>query len=44
MEGDSRIALLAGAEAVYSRRRAMREGIDLAGAGLDPVRWATGTS
>lgn len=27
--GDSRIALIAGAEAVYSRRRAMREGIDL---------------
>jgi acetyl-CoA C-acetyltransferase len=29
VDGDSRIALLVGAEALYSRRRAMREGVDL---------------
>jgi acetyl-CoA C-acetyltransferase len=36
VDGDSRIALIAGAEAVYSRRRAMREGIDLTQRGWPP--------
>ncbi len=34
--GDSRIALIAGADAVYSRRKARKEGIDLNGEGWTP--------
>ena len=36
VDGDSRLALLAGAEALYSRRRAGREGVDLVAAGWTP--------
>ena len=36
VEGESRVALLAGSEALYSRRRAGRDGIDLVGRGWTP--------
>jgi acetyl-CoA C-acetyltransferase len=36
VDGDSRIALLAGAEALYSRRRARKDGIDLRQRGWTP--------
>ena len=35
-DGESRLALLAGAEALYSRRRAGREGVDLVARGWTP--------
>jgi acetyl-CoA C-acetyltransferase len=38
VDGESRIALIAGAEAVYSRRRAMKEGIDLTQRGWIPYQ------
>jgi acetyl-CoA C-acetyltransferase len=37
VEGDARIALLGGADAMYSRRRAGREGVDLEAAGWAPA-------
>ena len=36
VDGDSRIALLAGAEALYSRRRARKQGVDLRQQGWTP--------
>ncbi|HLY82126.1 MAG TPA: hypothetical protein VKQ71_04030 [Acidimicrobiales bacterium] len=38
VDGDSRVAVVAGAEAVYSRRRARAGGIDLAEAGWTPYQ------